>query len=73
MGHITQAKELLKKEEECPFCQGTGKVVCDDCRGLELEMLPCYECNSEGKVACEDCGGSGYIDRHANNDKKGMR
>ena len=61
MGHQTKVRELLGIPfTKCPTCEGTGKVVCDHCRGLELEMLPCYECNSTGKVGCQECEGSGY-------------
>ena len=33
--------------EPCPSCQGVGRVVCQDCQGLEGS--PCRTCNGMGK------------------------
>ena len=43
--------------KECPWCDGTGSIPCEDCGG----QGDCESCESTGLAACEDCGGTGEV------------
>lgn len=59
--------DAMPQAEECPECEGTGKVFyscCgDDIRGNDIDLCPtCHEhCDITEGEECDTCGGTGYI------------
>ena len=54
---VTEKKQ--KEKEECPECDGEGKLDCDCCEGIGTHMLPQESCREE--YACDECFGCGDI------------
>ena len=50
---------LDNDNDECPHCDGTGKVNCKKCRGRGTVM--CKKCDGDGEVLCDTCNGNGTI------------
>lgn len=56
--------------EDCPDCEGKGKVTCSRCLGNRTikdedgKTVTCPKCKGSGKIECSRCGGSGQIKVH---------
>lgn len=61
-------------EDECEYCDGSGRVSCDNCNyngrvdcptcdgtGDDSEGEPCDDCQGNGDVYCDECGGDGDV------------
>jgi DnaJ-class molecular chaperone len=59
-------KNIVKNEDQCPKCKGTGLmktkfITCSNCDGLK-----CYKCNERGYTQstwseCNKCFGTGTL------------
>lgn len=58
----------MKIIQTCTNCNGTGKITCPSCSGLQINIpgrialgfpMPCEECNGKGKIICSTCKGTG--------------
>lgn len=60
------------KNENCSFCNGSGKLPCSGCAGTgkvkestagaaksDSGWAPCARCNGKGEITCPRCKGSG--------------
>ncbi len=49
----------------CPYCRGTGTLLCGSCLGTDTKSLdgsgPCSKCSGSAVVLCVNCKGSGSM------------
>lgn len=58
-------------QQDCPKCQGSGKIPCEGCSGtgsdgsakdgerMKKGWSACATCRGQGSVVCSRCGGDG--------------
>lgn len=54
--------------DECSYCEGSGNIRCDTCRGTGYETheetgedISCEICQGTGLVICDICDGNSYV------------
>ena len=51
---IEAKQRAVQKSKDCPYCNGTGSLICAACLGAG-----CPACNHMGSIVCENCKGRG--------------
>lgn len=65
-GNSTHTQERLRSRRNCPFCNGSGKLVCATCCGSgtftkklpgseTYSTLPCPSCSGQRYITCLNC------------------
>jgi len=68
---IEMKKAKVQLSKNCPYCMGTGSLMCAACLGANDPSCPV--CAGQGLVSCENCKGRGrfiptMLDRRASRD-----
>ncbi len=50
-------------DKKCPYCQGTGQIVCGKCFGSKIvnDSIRCSCCDGNGFIECLNCKGVGQV------------
>jgi len=59
--HAKEALVSLSERTACPFCDGSGMVLCGRCKGGGTREHACFVCGNSGQVVCRECEGKGYL------------
>jgi hypothetical protein len=59
--HAKATLSFISQDVECPFCEGSRKVVCGNCKGGGTSEHPCDVCGNSGDHACSECDGKGNV------------
>lgn len=61
----TKRKLAIENSNRCPYCKGTGTLLCAGCLGSGTNTqdgsCPCSICNGSTVVTCVNCKGSGSM------------
>jgi len=58
---IEAKKAAYQKSKDCPYCDGSGSLMCAGClgSGLAADGSKCVVCSGVKAISCENCKGRG--------------